>query len=121
MDSVWVSDLIVHRVRVERDGDLVLVVAHGELDAFAASDIEAAFEQVAAESRVIADLAAVSFLDSSALGLFVRGVRELRERGGGVRVVLPRGTARRIFEITTIDRVLPVSKSSAAAASELRG
>ena len=97
----------------------MLVLAEGELDAFAASDITAALERVAGESRVIADLAAVSFMDSTALGLLAKGVRQLREGGAGVRVVLPRGTARRIFEITTLDRVLPVSETAAQAAAEL--
>ena len=97
----------------------MLVLAEGELDAFAAPDITAAIEQVAGERRVIADLAEVSFMDSTALGLLVKGVRRLREGGAGVRVVLPRGTARRIFEITTLYRVLPVSETAARAAAEL--
>ena len=63
----------------------------------------------------MADLSAVSFMDSTALGLLVRGLREIGERGGRARVVLPRTTARRIFEITTLDRVLPVAESHADA------
>jgi hypothetical protein len=41
----------------------------------------------------------------------VRNVRELGEDGAEVQVVLPSGSARRIFEITTLDRVLPVAPS----------
>jgi anti-sigma B factor antagonist len=110
----------VHRlhVEVERDGGTAVLVAGGELDAFAAPDLEAAFESIGAD-RVIADLGDVSFLDSTALGLLVRSVRQLRERGGQVRVVLPRGSARRIFEITTLDRALPVAGSRRDAAADL--
>ena len=43
------------------------------------------------------------------------------ERDGEIRVVLPRSAARRIFEITTLDRVLPVSPSLKHALAELDG
>ncbi len=99
----------------------MLLRAEGELDAFAAADITSAFLETGAASAVVADLSAVSFLDSTALGLIVRGVREIGERGGRAMVVLPRTTARRIFEITTLDRVLPLADSHAAAVSALGG
>jgi hypothetical protein len=49
----------------------------------------------------------------------VRAVREIDDTGGAIRVILPAGTARRIFELTTLDRVLPVSGSRTQALSEL--
>jgi anti-anti-sigma factor len=109
----------VYRIHVETQSAAALVRAEGELDAFAAEDIGAAFVEAGAARAVVADLAAVSFMDSTALGLIVRGVREIGERGGRARVVLPRTTARRIFEITTLDRVLPVSASRGEALDEL--
>jgi len=110
----------VHRIEAEREDGVTVVRAHGELDAFAAPDVREVFEQVVEAPRVVADLSAVSFLDSTALGLVVRGLRELGERGAAVRVVLPRGTAARIFQITALDRVLPVAGSHAEALAELR-
>jgi len=104
---------------VDRDSRATIVSAQGELDAYAAPDLIAAFDDTVSDRRLVADLAAVSFMDSTALGLVVRGVREHGERGGIARVVLPGGTARRIFEITTLDRVLPVSPSRAEALAEL--
>jgi anti-sigma B factor antagonist len=109
----------VYRIHVQQGSGPALVRAEGELDAFAAGDISAAFEETEAALRLVADLSAVSFLDSTALGLIVRGVREIGDRGGRALVVLPRSTARRIFEITTLDRVLPISESAAAATSAL--
>jgi anti-anti-sigma factor len=109
----------MHRIRVETTSDAVLVRAEGELDAFAAEDIGAAFGDAGEASAVVADVGTVSFMDSTALGLIVRGVREIAERGARAKVVLPRTTARRIFEITTLDRVLPVSASRGEALAEL--
>ena len=68
---------------------------------------------------MVADLTRVSFIDSTALGVIVRGVRALDEGGARVRVVLPAGSARRIFEITALDRVLPVAASRQAALAAL--
>lgn len=97
----------------------MVVRAEGELDAFASPELTSVINDTLGEARVVVDLGGVSFMDSTALGLVVRLVRELREGGGDVRVVLPRGSARRIFEITTLDRVLPVSASRANAIAEL--
>jgi anti-sigma B factor antagonist len=98
---------------------VAVVTADGELDAFVERDLRAALDQVLDATRVLLDLTDVGFLDSTALGLVVRAVREVEEHGGSIRVVLPRGTARRIFEITTLDRVLPVAAHSTAARAEL--
>jgi anti-sigma B factor antagonist len=111
----------VHGIELTSEQGASVLRAHGELDAFAAPDITRSFERIHGTSRVVADLSAVSFLDSTALGLVVRSVRELRERGAEVRVVLPTGTAARIFEITTLDRVLPIARSRGEALAELRG
>ena len=110
----------MHRITVDSNGPVRILVAEGELDAFVAGDLTAAFEEIGESSQVVADLTAVSFLDSTALGLVVRGVRRLGEHGAGVRVVLPLGTAAKIFELTTLDRVLPVSGSRDEALAELR-
>ena len=93
------------------------MTAAGELDAYVAPELTAALDQEGVD-RLVADLTAVSFMDSTALGLLVRTVRDRGQEGGETRVVLPRGAARRIFEITTLDRQLPVSPSLDAALAE---
>jgi anti-sigma B factor antagonist len=109
----------VHAVDIERTGRVVVVWASGELDAFAVTDLEAAFAEVGEVRRVVADLERVSFMDSTALGVLVRRVRELREADADVRVVLPRGTARRVFEITALDGALPIVADRAVTLAEL--
>ena len=105
----------MHRVEIDRSAEVVVIAAGGELDAYGAPDLTDAFAQVAKEDRVIVDLGSVSFLDSTALGAVVRALRDVDARGGSAQIVLPAGSARRIFEITTLDRVLPVSPSRAQA------
>ena len=109
----------MHRVDVERHPHVAIVVAAGELDAYVVPDLASAFAEVHGARGVIADLEHVSFMDSSALGLVVRATRELRAAGTELLIVLPGGTARRIFEITGLDRVLPVAETRHAALAEL--
>lgn len=109
----------MHRVEIDRSAEVVVISAGGELDAYAAPDLSDAFAKTASEDRVVVDLQAVSFLDSTALGVVVRAVHTVVDRGGAARVVLPGGSARRIFEITTLDSVLPVAPSRAEALTAL--
>jgi anti-sigma B factor antagonist len=109
----------MHRVEIERHLGVTIVLASGELDAYAAPDLASAFAEARGERRVLGDLAHVSFMDSTALGLVVRAARELSEDGTDLRVVLPTGSARRIFEITALDRALPVAETRHHALAEL--
>ena len=101
----------MHTVATEESGRTRVLLAAGEVDAFAAPDLVSAFLEIQGATHVLVDLTRVSFMDSTALGAIVRNVRELGEDGAEVQVVLPSGSARRIFEITTLDRVLPVAPS----------
>ena len=99
------------------EGGLVLTLS-GELDAYDAPTLRAAFADAAADasaSAVVLDLTTVSFLDSTALGTIVGLLRRVRERGGELRVVLPETEARRIFELTSLDRSLDVRPDRASA------
>jgi anti-sigma B factor antagonist len=109
----------MHEVRTERDRGVSVIRGSGELDAYAAPELESAFARLRDEHVLLADLGSVSFMDSTALGVVVRCVRELDENDVVVRVVLPRGTARRIFEMTALDHVLPVAVDRVAALDDL--
>jgi anti-sigma B factor antagonist len=109
----------VHSITLDKEGRAAVVTASGELDAFVADELTSVLEGAVDEAWLVVDLTAVSFMDSTALGLLVRAVREADERGNATRVVLPATTARRIFEITTLDRVLPIATSRAQALAQL--
>ncbi|MBA3375636.1 MAG: anti-sigma factor antagonist [Gaiellaceae bacterium] len=105
----------MHSITLDNSPRANVVTASGELDAYVALDLAAALAEADTDRRLIANLTAVSFMDSTALGLLVRTVRERDQRGAETRIVLPQGAARRIFEITTLDETLPVSRSLAEA------
>jgi anti-sigma B factor antagonist len=100
--------------RVEAfDGGVCLALT-GELDAFDAPRLRELFEQATAPVLVL-DLTRVSFLDSTVLGAIVGLLRRQRQEGGELRVVLPDGEARRIFEVTGLDTALEPWPTRAAA------
>ena len=109
----------MHEVLIVHENAIATVVARGELDAFAAPELERAFGELENVPHLLVDLSAVSFMDSTAVGCVVRAARACEARSARVRIVLPTGTARRIFEITTLDRALPVAGSRGAALAEL--
>jgi anti-anti-sigma factor len=103
----------------DRSADAAIVSASGEVDAFVAPELEAALADVDGDTRLVVDLARVTFMDSTALGAVVRAARECDRRGVSLRVLLPQGLARRIFEITALYTALPVAESREDALAEL--
>lgn len=108
-------------IRLAREENVAVVSIRGELDAFNVEELAQAFGEADHDGRraLVIDLSRVSFMDSTALGLVVRTVNGIADGGGSARVVLPETSARRIFEITTLDRVLPVAGSRDEAVREL--
>jgi anti-anti-sigma factor len=79
-----------------------LIVAGGELDIVATSEMSAIFAMAAAgpQEAVVLDLVNVEFIDSSALGTILRAAEQLAKAGKRLHVVVPDGPVRRLLEIT---------------------
>jgi anti-anti-sigma factor len=68
----------------------------------------------------VLDLARVRFMDSMALGVVLGASKRLQPQGGQLRVIVPSGSdLRRIFEITMLDRVIPLDESRQEALADL--
>jgi anti-sigma B factor antagonist len=94
------------------------VSPRGEIDAHSAPRLRATIVdelEDAAVDHLVVDLSGVSFLDSSALGVLVGTLKRMRERDGRLDIVLPSSHARRVFEITALDRVLALHETVEAA------
>lgn len=89
-------------VRVRQEGTSILLEVEGELDLARAPELREAAEQAWAAApgarNLVVDLRAVTFLDSSGLGVLFGRLREVRERGGRLALVVPRGAVRRVLE-----------------------
>ncbi len=97
------------RVEAPAPGTVVLSVA-GEADLHVAPELRDAIASVVEEgaSGLVIDLSATTFVDSMALGVLLGAMKRTRERGARMCLVAPRAEVRRVFEITLLDRVLPL-------------
>lgn len=94
--------------RSEVDGRAVVLSPSGRLTMTTAALLR---QSVAAEveggkSRVVLDLAGVSFVDSSGLGAIVGGLKSARQAGGDLRIAAAGEQVRTVLDLTNLDRVL---------------
>jgi anti-sigma B factor antagonist len=97
---------------VRSEGGDAIVALRGELDVLTApflwERLEAALPAVT--GKLVFDFAELSFIDSMGLGVIVRAQSRLRGDSPDRQVVIrhPNAHARKVFEITGLDRVLDV-------------
>lgn len=94
------------------DGVPVITVA-GEIDVASAPQLREALHKVIADGHttVVLDLLAVTFLDSTALGVLVGALKRCRELGGELHVVVADPRIVKIFEITGLTSVFSIADS----------
>lgn len=93
--------------------DVPVVAVRGEIDVATAPRLrdQLVRPDVAGARKVVVDLTGVSFVDSTALGVLVGAYRRLRESGGELRLVVTEPRILKVFEITDLVRVFPITDS----------
>jgi anti-sigma B factor antagonist len=86
-----------------------VVFAVGEID-LATSPIfgEALVEAVESGRHLIVDLSAVTFLDSTGLGVLIRSQKQIAATHKSMSLAGPTGTIAKVLRITHIDEAIPV-------------
>jgi anti-sigma B factor antagonist len=97
---------------VDRADGRVVVHLTGELDLYNAGQVREALLACAAESpeRLVVDLGAVEFIDSTALGVLVEGRSRMDDRSAFV-LAAPGAEARRALEVSGLDKHFVVRAS----------
>ena len=102
-------------------GDVAIVTVSGELDLALciklAPELNAALRCSA--RAIVIDLEAVSLVDSSGIALLLNAFRRLDSTGRQLVIACPRGSPRRAFELTALDRQLPMYETRQAALAAL--
>jgi anti-sigma B factor antagonist len=99
----------------ELDGNAFVVSLTGEIDLHTAPELKRALDgviQLGGTSAVV-DLADVSFIDSTTLGVLLRTYSELQGLGGRLVLVASDRRILRTLELTGLDRVLPIERTLA--------
>jgi anti-sigma B factor antagonist len=101
------------------EGDIAyLVLNTHKLDMSNTVEFKKKIVQIAqTETRVILDISQVEFVDSSGLGSILSFLRDLRTRGGELRLcgVQPRVMA--MFELVRMQKIVPIAASAEEALS----
>ena len=97
---------------VEQVGDAVVVRLAGELDLYNASTVRETLLECCSEApeRLIVDLSAVKFIDSTALGVLIEARTRMANRKGFL-LAAPGLETRRALEISGLDRHFAVHES----------
>ena len=98
---------------IEHRGTPVLEV-RGEVDVSTAPELRERLLALSEQGRTVAvvDLSDVSFVDSTALGVLVSGVKRLRSAGGDLRLVVTQPRISKVFEITGLTDVFHIYQSA---------
>lgn len=103
-----------------RDKAVIISVA-GEVDVATAPGLRSALDDVALSSgtpkNLVIDMTAVSFLDSTALGVLVSALRKSEEHGVRFGVVLSHPHVIKVFRVTNLDSLMTVHPTLEAALS----
>jgi anti-sigma B factor antagonist len=97
---------------IQRNDGSVVVSLAGELDLYNAHAVREALLECAAEApeRLIVDLSAVKFIDSTALGVLIEARTRMANRRGFL-LAAPGLETRRALEISGLDRHFAVHES----------
>ncbi|MCF6376471.1 STAS domain-containing protein [Nocardioides KLBMP 9356] len=99
--------MIEFDVRTTSD-NIGVVVPRGRLNMVAARELRERLTGLveAGTTRIVVDLAETTFLDSSALGALVAGLKTARQAGGDLRIARPTESVLTVFKLTNLDKVL---------------
>jgi len=91
--------------------EIMIIKLNDRVDTFSAPDLRAHFSNLLSQGRsnFIVDLTAATFLDSAGLAALVKLLKDSREKGGDVKIILPENkNVQRIFSLTKFDRVFDI-------------
>jgi len=89
-------------------GTYVVLAPEGKFNLVAAPPIKARIDDLVAagKARIVVDLQAVDFIDSSGLGALIGGLKTARQQGGDVRIAAAGEQVRAVLKLTNLDRIL---------------
>jgi anti-sigma B factor antagonist len=105
------------------DPNVPLIELEGEVDVYTAPQLKRQMVTLLEEGHIemVVDLTKVEYLDSTALGVLIGGLKRVRERDGNLPLIVPSPRIRRVFEITGLDKIFDIYGSESEAKAEMSG
>lgn len=100
-------------VTTSHHDDVSVVTVEGEVDVHTAAQLRQSLDQEITDGhvRLVVDLDAVAFLDSTGLGVLVGRLKLVRNASGWLRIVCSSDRILRVFRITGLDKVFGIHAS----------
>lgn len=104
-------------IEIRLMNDIPVFVLYGRFDAHSAPQVAERLDPYTTTepARIIVNLEGVTFIDSNALGVLVKGMKRCRLQHGDLRVCGLRPTVRTIFELTRLDKAFALFADEQAA------
>jgi anti-sigma B factor antagonist len=106
-------------LKVEERGDVAVLAVSGEVDVATVPRLREQLHALVASGtpRIVVDLDAVDFLDSTGLGVLVGALKRVRANGGELALVCTSARIRKVFEVTGLTKVFALFDTVDEAAS----
>lgn len=103
------------------DQGVPMIELEGEVDVYTAPQLKQQVIGVleSGAKELIVDLTRVDYLDSTALGVLIGGLKRMREVDGNMMLICPSPRIRRVFEITGLDKIFDIFNTQADAESAI--
>ncbi len=90
--------------------DLPIIELEGEVDVYTAPQLKQQVVKIleGGAKLLVVDLTKVDYLDSTALGVLIGGLKRMREADGNMVLICPSQRIRRVFEITGLDKIFDI-------------
>jgi anti-sigma B factor antagonist len=101
-------------ITTEEAGDAAAVIGlEGEVDLYTCPELKQELLRVIGDgaTAVVVDLTETTFIDSTGLGVLIRGVERLNTGGGRLAVVCVDPNMVKVFEVTGLNRVFSIYSS----------
>lgn len=112
------------RVRTRPSDDVTIFEINGEVDLHSAPQLRSelnSYSDSQEKPLLLVDMAGVSFIDSTGIGVLVGALKRARERGGALAFCHAQNRVRRVFEITGLLKAIPLHESRQEGLDALRG
>ena len=98
------------KVATRTQGDHTVVSVAGEIDLYTAPRLQSELTGALSKNpaRLIVDMSAVDFCDSTGINVLLAAHRQARERGGELQLAGPGTATRKVLQVTGLETVFTV-------------